>query len=154
MTESITQDLVSFIKEYVNNVYKEYKHLKINNELIREVNVELEKEFSFIFNFKPLEIIIIIDNILSNSQKAKASKMLIHLKQTQKDDIIISFKDNGNGIPEENLDKIFEFGFTTNKRGTGIGLYHVKQIVDRMKGNITVNNKLQNGVEFLIHFSK
>jgi signal transduction histidine kinase len=42
--------------------------------------------------------------------------------------------------------------FTTSRRGSGIGLYHVKEIIESLNGTIKVNNKLSKGVEFLISF--
>jgi signal transduction histidine kinase len=68
--------------------------------------------------------------------------------------VLLSFTDNGNGIPDNILDHIFDFGFTTSRRGSGIGLYHVREIIENMRGSIRVNNKLNKGVEFLIDFRK
>jgi len=66
--------------------------------------------------------------------------------------IQLSFKDDGKGIDDNILDNIFDFGFTTSRRGSGIGLYHVKEIIENLNGTIDVNNKLKTGVEFIISF--
>ena len=54
---------------------------------------------------------------------------------------------------KENFDKIFNFGFTTTS-GSGIGLYHVLQIVEKMNGTIEVNDSLEKGSEFIIKVGK
>ncbi len=62
----------------------------------------------------------------------------------------LSFKDNGNGIKDNIIDNVFDFGFTTSRRGSGIGLYHVKEIIESLNGTIKENNKINKGVEFII----
>ena len=56
--------------------------------------------------------------------------------------IVITIKDNANGIKEEIIHKIFEQHFTTKeKKGNGIGLFMSKQIIDEhMKGSLSVQN--------------
>ncbi len=55
--------------------------------------------------------------------------------------MIIQVKDSGNGISNENLNKIFEPMFTTKKTGTGLGLVICKSIVEQHGGDISVSNK-------------
>ncbi len=54
---------------------------------------------------------------------------------------IIQVKDSGHGIPNENLDKVFEPMFTTKKTGTGLGLVICKSIVEQHDGIISVSTK-------------
>ena len=54
--------------------------------------------------------------------------------------LIIEFKDNGQGIPKEKLNEIFEFYYTTKKTGTGIGLAIAKQIIEAHKGKIDIDS--------------
>ncbi len=62
--------------------------------------------------------------------------------------LIIEFKDEGQGIPEDPLPKIFDPFFTTNEtgKGTGLGLMVVKNIIDLHRGAIQVSNHEQGGV--------
>ena len=71
------------------------------------------------------------------------------------DKIIVGIKDNGGGIPDEIKERIFEPYFTTKEegKGTGMGLYMVKEMVERMKGKIEFRN-VDDGVEFIISFNK
>ncbi|MBU8716086.1 ATP-binding protein [Brevibacillus parabrevis] len=144
--QQITADIVEFINEYIENVYKEYKHLIINKQMLH-VEIENPHNSSFILKFRPLEIIVIIDNLLTNSYKAKAKSVVFTWGKTESNSIELSIKDDGIGIPDKNLENIFDFGFTTTD-GSGLGLYHIKSIVEEMKGQIKVNT-INKGVEFI-----
>ena len=63
-------------------------------------------------------------------------------------------KDNGNGIPQKVLDKIFQPFFTTKPtgQGTGLGLSLAYDIVKAHGGQINVENKEGDGAKFIIHF--
>lgn len=66
--------------------------------------------------------------------------------------IVVEISDTGVGIPEENLDKIFNLSFSTKRDGYGLGLYIVKQIVERQKGNIIVQSSEGKGTIFTLCF--
>ncbi|MBJ7880499.1 ATP-binding protein [Gelidibacter salicanalis] len=148
----IKADLITFINEYVINVYQEYKHLMMNHQNLK-IQAERPKDFDFIFPFRPIEIIIILDNILNNSIKAKATEVKVNWKVVNQKEIELHIKDNGVGIDDNVKDKIFEPRFTTTN-GSGLGLYHTKEVVEKLNGKITVNNEIDNGVEFIITFKK
>jgi len=127
-----------------------YKNLDIEIDIINEnKNIEIfgyEGEFS--------QVIL---NILANAKDAlidnnvNKKKVTIHI-YNEENYVNISIKDNGEGIPLEIIDKIFEPYFSTKEegKGTGIGLYMSKTIIENnMNGKIFVNN-LSDGVEFLI----
>lgn len=151
-TNKINADLVRFVNEYVLNVYREYKHLAINNQNLN-ITCTSPKDLKFEISFKPIEIIIILDNLLNNSFKAKAKKVQMVWEKDTGNNPILRVIDDGIGIPDKNLSKIFDFRFTTTS-GSGLGLYHTKDVVEKMGGSITVNNKLQKGVEFIIKFMR
>ena len=148
MEERIPVDLVAFIKQYIENVYSKYKDLVPHNPNL-EISV-IEQDFIFDYKFNPLEMVIIIDNLLNNSLKARANKVEVLINKFSKNGIEIIFRDDGIGIPDKNLGKIYDFGFTTTS-GSGIGLYHVKETIKKLGGDIAINNKLKKGVEFIIH---
>lgn len=110
-------------------------------------------QFSFVCVFKPIEITIIIDNLVSNSIRAKSTNMIIDYEIVD-NKLNVCFKDNGTGIPEEIVNNIFDLGFTTTS-GSGLGLFHVNSIISESKNmNIKVNNKLEKGVELILTFKK
>ena len=67
-------------------------------------------------------------------------------------DMEISFRDTGCGIPEENLDKIFEPFFSTKEvgKGTGLGLSICYGIIEAHGGKIEVESKLEEGTTFRV----
>ena len=72
--------------------------------------------------------------------------------ENQNDGIKITVKDNGNGIPERLLDKIFQPFFTTKptRQGTGLGLSLAYDIVKSHGGEIKVESKEGKGTDFII----
>ena len=66
----------------------------------------------------------------------------------------IEIADTGSGIPPEKLSKIYDTFFTTKDpgKGTGLGLFIVRQIVERNKGRITVESTVGKGTTFLLDF--
>lgn len=143
-------DVISFTNEYIENVYKLRDDLRINRELLN-VKINMPKGLEHKIKFNPIDMIIVLDNLISNSSKHGASMVELTWTMSGKS-IQLSFKDDGKGIADNIVDSIFDFGFTTSRRGSGIGLYHVKEIIESLNGTIKVNNKLSKGVEFLISF--
>ncbi len=152
MATDIENDLVSFIKQYVENVYTHYKEIAVDNRKV-SIKVNPEKDFEFMYRFKPLDFIIIIDNMINNSIKAKATNIELKINKLNENGMELRIKDDGKGIPPGIMDKIFNFGFTTTD-GSGIGLYHVQQIVKKIKGNVDVNRSPEKGAEFIIKVMK
>jgi signal transduction histidine kinase len=93
-------------------------------------------------------------NLLSNAKEAilerkiQGGKIDIALGQDE-NSIRVTVKDNGGGIAEDILPKIFDPYFTTKEKGTGIGLYMSKMIMDHMEGGIVIRN-VEDGTEVLL----
>lgn len=141
-------DIVSFTNEYIENVYKLRDDLRINRELLN-VKIIMQEEFEHKIKFNPIDMIIVLDNLISNSSKHGATMVELTWSKTE-NSVQLSFKDDGKGITDNILDNVFDFGFTTSRRGSGIGLYHVKEIIENLNGTIKINNKIDKGVEFII----
>ncbi len=142
----IKADVVQFICDYINEIYLPNTPV-INSSL--KIAIEKSLDIKHIIKIRPLEITTIIDNFLQNSEKAMATEILFKFQKCMDDKLLISVCDNGKGIPDENLDKIFDLGFTTTN-GSGIGLYNVKSTIQRMKGEIYVISSQDKGTTFNI----
>ena len=150
--DEIDADLDEFINQYISRV-KQGK-LKSSSGDNMQIEIVNNSQYNFHYHFKPIEIAIILDNLLSNSRKAKATEVIVTIIISNKNNLTVSFKDNGNGIKSSIIENIFNFGFTTTS-GSGLGLYHLKKIInDKYNGTIEVNKTLTSGAEFIINFAK
>jgi signal transduction histidine kinase len=91
-------------------------------------------------------------NIISNAIQAMNSKNGELNIGTGADDnfVRIEFQDNGCGIPEENMTKIFEPLFTTKPKGIGLGLAISKRLVEQNGGKIEVVSQVGQGTTFTV----
>ena len=66
--------------------------------------------------------------------------------------VLLTIKDNGNGIPENMREKIFEPNFTTKSSGTGLGLAFVKNSIENANGKIWFETTIGSGTSFYLSF--
>ncbi len=96
-------------------------------------------------------------NITMNAIQAIEGKGEINIKTYSDETLVyIEFSDNGRGIPENNLEKIFDPGFTTKSSGvgTGLGLSIVYNIIEAHKGFIKAESTVNKGSKFTIEIPK
>lgn len=114
----------------------------------------IEDELSFYTDRQRLSIIL--NNLISNSLKyANSYEKEPYVKvniYTENDACIIEVSDNGIGISEAYLPKIFEMFFRATQEfsGSGLGLYIVKETVEKLKGKISVKSKTREGTHFKV----
>ncbi|MEX2336730.1 MAG: ATP-binding protein [Fulvivirga sp.] len=98
----------------------------------------------------------VLINIIKNATQAfdEQTNKLVALSAyiDEKGRPVISVKDNGNGIEEEALEKIFIPFFTTKQGGSGIGLSLSRQIMRQHQGVLAVKSKIDEGTEFFLRF--
>lgn len=111
----------------------------------------------------PSEMLVtIIGNLIDNAFEAMnerdddydTQKELLFGIYSKTGAVLITVDDTGGGIPKENLEKIFENGFSTKGTGRGTGLYQVKNIVEGLGGTITVESQEGIGTSFSVSFRK
>ena len=121
-----TGDVVAYIAQYINNVAS--KQSTRINFTCHDDGVEFNTKF------KPLEVAMMLDNFISNSRKAGADNVTLRFT-TDGQRLHMLISDNGEGIPNDNWETLFQRGFTTTI-GSGIGLSHVRSIARVMNGDV------------------
>ena len=96
----------------------------------------------------------ILVNLVNNAFQAVDNGCILEIQASpaQADKVRITIRDNGCGMPEENLPKVFEPFFTTKEgnKGTGLGLAITYGLVKKLHGDISVISRLDEGTTFTI----
>ena len=117
-------------------------------------------ENAFVMAPKP-QLIRVFVNLITNAIQAvedadKTGRVLICLRNSTKDGYYdIVFDDNGPGVSEENLDKLFTPNFTTKSSGTGLGLAICRNIIEKCEGQIHYQKSFTlEGASFIVTLPK
>lgn len=142
-------DLPAYVEQYLLNVSKSFTATNLNVEVDNRVNELFE------LNASRVELSILIDNIVSNAIKAHAHRLIVTMLKLSENTLRISFVDDGKGLSKElpDVDSMFEMGITTTK-GSGLGLYHSKVIVDKIDGRITAIPLEPKGMEIRVEVTR
>lgn len=126
-----------------------------------KVNLNIEPETLMIsVDKEQMEQVLInliknaIQALEENDELGKPKEISICATVESDDRIAVRIKDNGTGIDEEALKKVFIPFFTTKKSGSGIGLSLSKQIMRKHNGNISVQSVVNEGTEFTLAFPR
>lgn len=112
-------------------------------------------EDDFVFLGDKIRLTIILTNLISNSIKyrhpARTPEVVVKVYR-EDSEIIITVADNGIGINEQHIGKIFDMFYRTNdlSAGSGLGLYIVNETVKKLEGRIEVKSKVNEGSIFKI----
>jgi PAS domain S-box-containing protein len=135
----------------IDRTFSDLNYLEGANDITRSVKVD-----GIDFYSDPWRISEIFRNLISNAIKYRQTEgvqsevsIRVHVDHLRAE---INFSDNGIGIDEANLNKIFEMFYraTEQSDGSGIGLYIVKNAVDKLGGQITVSSRPGHGTRFNI----
>jgi two-component system NtrC family sensor kinase len=142
-----TLQLNEFVNEVVDLLSQKFKYANI------DVDVQLNPELPAI-QASATEIQQVLMNILQNAVYAmeKTGGKITILTEADDQNISISIRDTGPGIPPDNMARIFDPFFTTRPvgKGTGLGLSICYGIINKMGGRIDVQSKLDEGTTFTI----
>jgi signal transduction histidine kinase len=149
--------LLKFNPENINLRKLIDEHILILEQISsnKEINIHSEvKDDLFIYGDKNM-IKTVLRNLLGNAVKYSHRSGKVNVSATVNDqEVIVSVKDNGIGIPEENIKKIFRIDVkysvpgTENEQGTGLGLKLCKEFVEKQGGEIWVESIENKGSEF------
>ena len=140
-------------KPLIEQCLNDLQYLPGYDEIVQQIEVT---DLNGGFYSDKMKINIILSNILSNSIKyrdhSKASSYLNILIETNHDQARIMISDNGIGINKSYLEHIFKMFYRATERsdGSGLGLYIVKQTIERLGGKIEVDSELGKGSCFKI----
>jgi signal transduction histidine kinase len=99
-----------------------------------------------------MELSIVVDNLVDNARKARASKVMFRLQRLDRTILAMEVADDGRGLPSDvDEEDIFGLGFSRTS-GSGLGLYHVRQILGEMGGTISAI-PADVGAAFLVRFA-
>jgi PAS domain S-box-containing protein len=147
----ITVSEIDF-EDLVNEIY-ESQHYSSSSDNIQRL-VEVEDGIHFFTDRQRLSIIL--NNLISNGLKyvnPNEANPFVKVKVSSLEEkCLIEVIDNGIGISETYLPKIFEMFFRATQEfsGSGLGLYIVKETVEKLKGKITVKSKMRQGSVFKV----
>lgn len=166
-TSEALSDRLYNILQWVRSVM-EHSSVTPGEFKVAEVVEDCLKSQQYAFEMKSLKVInevpaglmayddvsvanLVLQNLLSNAVKFSYPGGEIHIQTEEEPDCIwLLVKDNGKGITEQKLEKIFRFvtnssNGTGGETGTGIGLFVSKQLLDKTGGNIRVESVLGEG---------
>lgn len=148
-SEKIEADIGEYVEQYINGVAKDF----LSGPLA--ISVENDGK-AFIQKFKPIDISVVVDNLIANARKARATRVFFNISHPNKGSVHIHVHDNGRGFSNDvdDIERIFEKGFTKTD-GSGLGLYHVRQVLGEMNGTIEAQKSDgKRGAAFLIRIAK
>jgi signal transduction histidine kinase len=118
-----------------------------------KVSCDCDKDYSILGDKD--QVLRVFNNLIKNAIQAIPNEREGWVKVAiieENDIILVSVIDNGNGISQENQDKIFVPNFTTKNSGMGLGLAMVQKIIENMNGEITFKTTPEVGTKFILKF--
>ena len=139
-------------KKIVDQCFEELAYLPLANEIVKKVNIQGRPYVG-----DKIRINEILRNLISNSIKyanKKSDHKFINIKiNITEEEAFIEIEDNGIGIKKEMQPKIFDMFYRghENSEGSGIGLYIVKQALQKLNGDISVESMELKGTKFILN---
>lgn len=143
------------ISEAVNLIADKFSHNK------KSITIEKEVQNNIYLNTDPLGFTSVVINLVENAIKYSAEGK--HVKIVLKEDaenVFLLVADSGIGISDADKKRVFDKFYrvgsedTRNTKGTGLGLYIVKRVVEIFKGDISIENNQPVGTIFRLRFPK
>lgn len=143
--ESEVVDIKLMIEEIVNLSTHDHRDTNCSLEIMGNTKVVCDE----------MRLQMILNNLISNAFKysayAENPVVIINIK-VMANELIMKIRDNGIGIPKESQSKIYEMFYraTSRSNGSGLGLYIVKEAVDKLKGSIQLVSEVGQGSTFML----
>ena len=151
---SVSHDQVDFL-ELIEDVYEEQHYDQASRQILKLKDVRQQQYF--VSDYKRLRVVL--QNLVSNALRyANVNQPEPYVKvsvQTLPGEALLTIEDNGMGIQTVHLPKIFDMFYRANhvRTGSGLGLYIVKETLDRLGGEISVTSQPGIGTKFTVKIS-
>lgn len=163
--------IVSSLREFTHPDATLFERIELSNTVktaIRfvqissaEISLNLKYEGSATIRGNQTQLVHLFINLLQNSvdslrAKAAEEKEISIRCKTEDEIVTLEFEDNGNGIPKEELSRIFDAFFTTKKvgQGVGLGLSICHRIIQQHSGSVVVQSEEGEWCRFILTFPK
>lgn len=149
--ESEKIDFTALVRDVVNDI----RHMNTGNSNV-QINIQVDDDAKLYSDKARIKIILsnLVSNAIRYHDPQKAEPFVKICVYRNEGGIDLCVEDNGIGINADKHEKIFDMFYRVSKKsdGTGIGLYIVKETVEKLKGTIRLHSELEKGSEFIIHF--
>nr|WP_092072680.1 sensor histidine kinase [Dendrosporobacter quercicolus]NSL48930.1 sensor histidine kinase [Dendrosporobacter quercicolus DSM 1736]SDM48246.1 two-component system, sensor histidine kinase YcbA [Dendrosporobacter quercicolus] len=138
----------------------EQNTVRVTGQTGKQLAISFHYENDFLTDQHYL-IVSILNNLMINAIEACADGCAIKIEQASNDSMVSFYvSDNGSGIKPEDYELIFQPGYSTKfcpytgKMSTGLGLSHVKNLVEHLQGRIEVTSAAGTGTTFAVHLPR
>jgi signal transduction histidine kinase len=120
-----------------------------------ELRIDIEEKVVFYSDAYRLKILL--NNLISNAVKYSSNRdnnaFVEFIARVDENEAVFYIKDNGEGIPDQLKEKVFDIYFRANKStsGTGLGLFICSEVVRKLNGNIELESTLGKGSTFRVN---
>ena len=140
------------LKELLDEIFEGQNYINVDREV--EKIYDIQEGLSFFTDRSRLSVILnnLISNALKYEDSNKSSVVIKVSAYAENNNCILEVSDNGIGISEVYLPKIFQMFFRATEQfsGSGLGLYIVKETAEKLKGKVTVKSKIRQGTTFKV----
>ncbi|UII23115.1 MASE1 domain-containing protein [Fulvivirga ligni] len=140
----VGRDQINF-DNLITEIFDQLKYSAVDKNVIKEINIS--QTHSFISDKKRIKVIF--NNIISNSIRySREDNPMIKIDvEIDEATAKIQVHDNGQGIPKRHMKKIFDMFYraTDDNAGSGLGLYIVKETIEKLRGNVNISSLENEG---------
>jgi len=140
----VAREKIEF-KGIVNDIFDQYSYIDNSKNVVKQVNVKQK----VVFQSDKSRIKVILNNVIANAIRhcnTKEVKVDVDIVVNEATASIV-IKDNGQGIDQEHLAHIFKMFYrgTDSTAGSGLGLYIVKETIDKLRGAVNIDSEENKG---------
>ncbi len=142
------KELISInLKEIVEKIYKSFE------EIAKEKEIKISLHIDDVFVAGDEFIGEIFKNLIRNAIEHSNCKNIEIRGRKIDGNYLVCIEDDGKGIDEKDIEKIFERGWKKDSKGSGLGLYIVKKLMERYNGKVYVESEKGKGTKFYLNFN-